>query len=53
MGDTPDDIKTTFLNGVIEEEVYVEKPLGVESHDRKTCVQIKEGLVQDRKEPMG
>jgi hypothetical protein len=28
------DMKTTFLNGVIEEEVYVEKPQDFETHDR-------------------
>ena len=38
MGDTPADIKTTFLNGVVEEEVYVEQPLGVDTHDRQTHV---------------
>ena len=27
-----------FLNGVVEEEVYAEKPLGVETHDRKIHV---------------
>ena len=32
------DVKTTFLNGVVEEEVYMEKPLGFEKHDRKTHV---------------
>ena len=32
------DIKTIFLNGVVEEEVYVENPLGFETHDRKTHV---------------
>ena len=33
------DVKTTFLNGVVEEEVYVEKPLrmmfGMLSQDQK------------------
>ena len=26
------DIKTTFLNGVIEEEAYIEQPHGFETH---------------------
>ena len=39
------DINTTFLNGVVEEEVYVEQPLGVETHDRQTHVcKLKKAL---------
>jgi hypothetical protein len=30
------DVKETLLNGEIKEEVYVEKPLGFETHDRET-----------------
>ena len=32
------DVKTTFLNGVVEEEVYVEQPLRFETHDRESHV---------------
>jgi hypothetical protein len=32
------DVKTTLLNGVIEEEVYIEQPQGFEVEDRKTHV---------------
>ena len=32
------DVKTTFLNSVVEEEVYVEQPLKFETHDRETHV---------------
>ena len=40
------DVKTTFLNGVVEEEVYVEQPLRFETHDKQTRVQIEESFVQ-------
>jgi hypothetical protein len=34
------DVKTTFLNGVIEEEVYIEQPQGFEVEDMKSHVCI-------------
>ena len=52
MGDTPADIKTTFLNGVVKEEVYIEQPLGVETHDRKTHVcKLKKALYELKRNP--
>jgi hypothetical protein len=39
------DVKTAFLNGVIEEEVYIEKPQGFEVEDRKSHVcRLKKAL---------
>ena len=39
------DVKTAFLNGVVEEEVYVEQPLGFETHGRETHVcKLKKAL---------
>ena len=32
------DFNITFLNGVVEEEVYVEQPLGFETNDMTTHV---------------
>ena len=52
MGDTLADIKTTFLNGIIKEEVYVKQPLGVETHDRQTHVcKLKKALYEFRRHP--
>jgi hypothetical protein len=39
------DVKTTFLNGVIEEEVYIEQPQGFEVHGRESHVcRLKKAL---------
>ena len=39
------DVKTTFLNGNIDEEVYIEQPLGFETKDRKEYVcRLKKAL---------
>ena len=39
------DVKIAFLNGVIEEEVYVEQPQGFEIHDRESHVcRLKKAL---------
>ena len=39
------DVKTTFLNGVIEEEVYIKQPQGFEVEDRQTHVcKLKKAL---------
>ena len=32
------DVRTALLNGVVEEEVYVEQPLSFETHDRESHV---------------
>lgn len=32
------DVKKTFLNGVVKDEVYVEQSLGFETHDRQSHV---------------
>ena len=39
------DVKTTFLNGVIEEEVCIEQPQGFEVEDKRTHVcKLKKAL---------
>jgi hypothetical protein len=46
------DVKTTFLNGVIEEEVYIEQPQGFEVEYRKTHVcMLKKALYGLKKTP--
>ena len=39
------DVKTTFLNEVIKEEVYIEQPEGFKTHERRTHVcRLKKNL---------
>jgi hypothetical protein len=39
------DVKTPFLNGVIEEEVYIEKPQGFVIHGKESHVcRLKKAL---------
>ena len=39
------DVKTAFLNCVVEEEVYVEQPLSFNTHDRESHVcKLKKAL---------
>jgi hypothetical protein len=46
------DVKTTFLNGVIEEEVYIEQRQGFEVEDRKTYVcKLKKALYELKQAP--
>ena len=46
------DVKTAFLNGVVEEEVYVEKPLSFETHARETHVcKLKKSLYNLKQTP--
>jgi hypothetical protein len=46
------DVKTTFLNGIIEEEVYIEKPQGFEVEYRKSHVcKLKKALYGLKQSP--
>ncbi len=46
------DVKTTFLNGVIEEAVYIEQPEGFETHEKKTHIcRLKKALYGVKQAP--
>ena len=46
------DVKTTFLNGFIEEEVYIEQPKGFEMIDREShACRVNRALYALKKEP--
>ena len=47
------DVNTTFLNGLIEEEVYIEQPQGFETDDQGTHVcKLKKALYGLKKAPI-
>lgn len=39
------DVKTNFLNGLIEEDVYIEQPEGFDVLERVSCMQIEESSI--------
>ena len=46
------DVKTAFLKGLVEEEVYVEKPLSFETHDKESHVcRLKKSMYSLKQEP--
>jgi hypothetical protein len=46
------DVKTTFLNGVFEEEVYIEQPQGFEVHGRESHVcRLKKAVYRLKQAP--
>ena len=46
------DVKMEFLNGLIEEEVYIEQPQGFETNDQKTYVcRLRKALYALKKAP--
>jgi hypothetical protein len=46
------DVKIAFLNGAIEEEVYIEQPQGFEVHSRDTHVcRLKKALYGIKQDP--
>ena len=48
------DVKTTFINGIIEEEVYIEQPEGFVVHGKESHVcKLKKDLYGLKKAPHG
>jgi hypothetical protein len=43
------DVETAYLNGMIDEEIYIKQPLGFETscHDRKVC-RLKKAIYGQR-----
>ena len=46
------DMKTAFLNGIVQEKIYVEKPQGFEIHERESHVcRLKKALYGMKQSP--
>ncbi len=45
-----DDVKNTFLHGDLEEEIYMDVPIGLEHSSSMGSVQTEEGLVWFKKD---
>ena len=46
------DVKTAFLNGVVEKKVYVEQPLGFDTHDRESLLcKLKKAMYDLKQAP--
>ena len=45
-------VKTAFLNGIIQEEIYIKQPQGFEVHERETHVcRLKKALYELKETP--
>lgn len=45
------DVKITFLNGVVEEEIYIKRPEGFEMIGRHMCVDLGVPCMVSNKRP--
>jgi hypothetical protein len=46
------DVKTAFLNGTVDEEIYIEIPEGVDGDCEKSCCKLNKSLYGLKQSPM-